>query len=751
MFGCRSFRSQRHVTDASNATLTHEGELPATLGSFATISNPPKGQPIKRHRRYLDKVHLDIVFGDCVSLGGFRYALILVDVATRYCWIYGLTSVTSSAIIHALESFRAEAGGLPRRFHSDFDKKLVGGKALRWIRQNKSNIIAAPSKRQSSNGLVERTWQTIIKMARAYITEKQVGRSFWYYAIRHSAIMLNQVPGRLGKKLITPFEMVHGVRPDPRTWFQLFSVGYFNHTTDNGQSRSKSQAQTQDGIAVGRDENSNTILFYNPITKSYYSPPGFKLDESALPVTNYPKSIKFDGGLTCGRYRYNEQPMPEPFPPGTRVSVPQGETKERGTIQNVPLPFSTLMSSASNPDNTSSITSADEQSTEYTVLLDNGTTTTISFEDLTSDSHRESSSDSPPIPNSHSNLPHFLQSGCKVTMDHDGAYHKGYIYCSPEGGYQFVVYRNHRSNSIDFSVPLHNFKQSWSTLVGEDIIFPGHSTVSSFLKSQTNNSAPSASHVSAKNLLSPCPPSLEKAIHPSNPDRHIWLASYDEEKQGLIDHNVYQRISKKEYLALRRAGRIPKAIPSMCVLVIKPDKDGKPYRAKSRIVVLGNFEDRIYQKSQRYAPVLKYDSLRLLTAKAIADKRILQQGGCKNAFCNAELPDNECTVVRPPVGDPAYHKDEFWLLKKTLYGLRRSPHHWYDMITSILRDMGLQASPHDPCLFSGILNKPETRDPQDLSTATTSTSDTTSTSSSSNTPRASVYIGTKGYGRFVAL
>ena len=205
--------------------------------------------------------------------------------------------------------------------------------------------------------------------------------------------------------------------------------------------------------------------------------------------------------------------------------------------------------------------------------MDNGTTTTISFEDLTSDSQRESSSDLPPIPNSHSDLPHFLQPGCKVTMDHDGAYHKGYIYCSPEGGYQFVVYRNHRSTSIDFSVPLRNFKQSWSTLVGDDIIFPGHSTVSSFLKSQTNNSAPSANHVSAKNLLSPCPPSLEKAVHPSNPDRHIWLASYDEEKQGLIDHNVYQRISKKEYLALRRAGRIPKAIPSMCVLVIKPDKE----------------------------------------------------------------------------------------------------------------------------------------------------------------------------------
>ena len=43
----------------------------------------------------------------------------------------------------------------------------------------------------------------------------------------------------------------------------------------------------------------------------------------------------------------------------------------------------------------------------------------------------------------------------------------------------------------------------------------------------------------------------------------------------------------------------------MCVLVVKPDKDDKPSRAKSRIVVLGNYEEACYTKLQRYAPVLK--------------------------------------------------------------------------------------------------------------------------------------------------
>jgi len=139
--------------------------------------------------------------------------------------------------------------------------------------------------------------------------------------------------------------------------------------------------------------------------------------------------------------------------------------------------------------------------------------------------------------------------------------------------------------------------------------------------------------------------------------------------------DVFERINKKQYLALHQSGKIPKDLPSMCVLVVKPSKDGKPNQAKSRIVVLGNFKDRLYEKSQQYAPVLKYSSLRLLTTKCVGDKRILQQGGCKNAFCNTNLPGDEEMAIRTPVGDPSYGKDKYWLLNKTLYGLRQSPRH----------------------------------------------------------------------------
>ncbi len=143
----------------------------------------------------------------------------------------------------------------------------------------------------------------------------------------------------------------------------------------------------------------------------------------------------------------------------------------------------------------------------------------------------------------------------------------------------------------------------------------------------------------------------------------------------------------------------------MCVLVVKQNKDGNPDRSKSCIVILGNFQDHVYSKSAKYALVLKYSSLCLLVSKAVGPKHILQQGDCKNAFCQATLPEDEQMAVPLPVGDPAYGKDEFWLLNKKLYGLYCSPHHWYNKSKFILKDLHLSSTPHDPYLFLGIVGE----------------------------------------------
>ena len=245
-----------------------------------------------------------------------------------------------------LEWFKADAGRLPHRFHFNFDRKLISGNSLRWILSNFSKIIADLAGHQYLNGLAERTWPGIIQMAQAIITEKQFGQEFWYFAVRHAAMMVNKVLSRLGHKLTTPFELVHNSKPDFKTWIELFYVGYFNHDTDTADSHFKLQTHTLDGIFVVQYSSSNSIVFYNPITFSYYYPTDFSIDKSRLPITNFPNSLIFDGGLTFGQLINKTDPIYEPFSLGTRVSIHHNDIPTCDTIKNIPIPVSPILRTA---------------------------------------------------------------------------------------------------------------------------------------------------------------------------------------------------------------------------------------------------------------------------------------------------------------------------------------------------------------------------------------------------------------------
>ena len=91
---------------------------------------------------------------------------------------------------------------------------------------------------------------------------------------------------------------------------------------------------------------------------------------------------------------------------------------------------------------------------------------------------------------------------------------------------------------------------------------------------------------------------------------------------------------------------------------------------------------------------------------AVEHHYTLKQGDCKNAFCQGILPPDEITITKPPIGDPDTKEGEYWLLKQTLYGLRRSPKHWYDKIRKVFLKLGLHQNAYNPCLFSGNIVDP---------------------------------------------
>jgi hypothetical protein len=92
-------------------------------------------------------------------------------------------------------------------------------------------------------------------------------------------------------------------------------------------------------------------------------------------------------------------------------------------------------------------------------------------------------------------LPHIFKRHSKVTIDHNGAFHKGFLDHTPEGGFRFVAKCNATAKTILWSVPLLDFGREWCSMVADNLIIPGHSTVSSYLRPNSSNNAPSAKHV----------------------------------------------------------------------------------------------------------------------------------------------------------------------------------------------------------------------------------------------------------------
>jgi hypothetical protein len=112
--------------------------------------------------------------------------------------------------------------------------------------------LPALAKRQSSNGLVESHWKIMVHMARAYLTEKQMPCTFWFYAIIHSAPMMNAIPDPYQGHFASPFLLIHEVGHDERTWIPWFSLCYCHHKKDNDQQHSHHQAHTMEGIDFKR-------------------------------------------------------------------------------------------------------------------------------------------------------------------------------------------------------------------------------------------------------------------------------------------------------------------------------------------------------------------------------------------------------------------------------------------------------------------------------------------------------------------
>jgi hypothetical protein len=246
-------------------------------GDYATLRKKNRSTTnVSRPSHFGAVMHMDIVFGPEVAIGNTHYALLFSDQYSRMNYIYPLQNLTSE-IPKQMEAFFAHISRLPDRLISDFDLKLIGGKAREYLNSLLIHVNAAPAYRQDKNGLVERHWQTMVSMARNWLASAELPASFWYFAVRRAAEICNYFPYKLEDGIITtPFELAHQSKPDLRVLFKLFSLAAVRHKCVGDNSLSKFDSQSIPMIAVGRCPNSDGLQFFNPTTGAIVSSIDYK-------------------------------------------------------------------------------------------------------------------------------------------------------------------------------------------------------------------------------------------------------------------------------------------------------------------------------------------------------------------------------------------------------------------------------------------------------------------------------------------
>ena len=636
--------------------------------------------------QYSDIWHMDIGHGPNTAIGGIRYTLLLVDKATRFKFVFGLKNLTTS-LLTAIKRFMLLCGTPPKIIRTDFDNKLISGEVEKFLLEEKVRIEASPPYRQHQNGLVERHWQAILAMSRNWLRSSLLPTKYWYFAVKRAVEVSNIMPTKHKKIVTTPFELVYNKKPDYRMLFPMFSIAYIRQHREDGKDINSWKSKSLKCIAVGSCPKSDGLIFYHPPSKQLLTcGDGYRFDPYSPSGPQFGQLYEQDFDFITKSATHNIHSTPTHELNTTAYIKNDDSSYSKVTILDIPT---------------------DEDELPYTIQHEEtGDIIQVMHEELCD--HDPTANPQTLQNNQKCPFPHipWVKHDAKITLFLPTIMKKpkqGFL-SQDNDQWTFVAGRTRKGGTIE----LPNFPLLVDSLITNKKLFKGwinstQATAARHVRMTSNVIAHQiiARKVSARNLHKLEAPTLLNhcKLHPE--DKETWDQSYAQEYNGLVDIDTWELISETDYQQCKHI--FGNLMPTMALAVIKYDENGKPVRAKYRIVALGNLDPHTWTKNDCFAPVLSQMELRLLTAIAVRCKRLLKSGDIVQAFCQSYLPPGENYICRPPAGCPLTPPNTYLKLKKTLYGLKRSPRHFYDLAVKTLTSIGLQQHPNSPCLFYGTL------------------------------------------------
>ncbi len=143
------------------------------------------------------------------------------------------------------------------------------------------------------------------------------------------------------------------------------------------------------------------------------------------------------------------------------------------------------------------------------------------------------------------------------------------------------------------------------------------------------------------------------------PQKDKWRVALTTEMNALLDNATWRLVPLPPGF---------KELPCMWILSIKYNADGTIERYEARLVIQGNYQEFGVDCDEVYAPVARFESLRLVLALGTILNCHIHQMDVSSAFLNGTLPDGLRIFMKQPYGYVVKGK-ETWVceLLKSIY------------------------------------------------------------------------------------
>ncbi|KAH0650271.1 hypothetical protein KY284_030183 [Solanum tuberosum] len=201
------------------------------------------------------------------SIGGKRYAFVIVDDFSRFTWVIFL-SHRNEAFAN-FEAFcrkvQREAGYFITTIHSDHGGEFENKAFEEFCAQTGFTQNFSSPRSPQQNGVVERKNCSLQDTARTMLLDRNLQDHFWAEAVSTACHILNRCLIRpILKK--TPYELWRGKKPNI-SYFHPFSCKCFIH--NNGKNNlGKFDPRSDEGIFLGYAPSSRDFLVFNKRTLS---------------------------------------------------------------------------------------------------------------------------------------------------------------------------------------------------------------------------------------------------------------------------------------------------------------------------------------------------------------------------------------------------------------------------------------------------------------------------------------------------